>query len=497
MQKSRVLYTIIPCLWFAGCGATEYRNPLDTTPVFPYEQAEGLRISAQPTSGAVNSVLSNFQVQFINGSRVVPVVGPIMLSLNPNPSNAVLGGTTTVSSSDQGTANFSDLTISKKGNFRIQASASTVNPVVSQLIRIGNNSFSTTQVTSLGNSAAVLPGPAQIHSADLNNDGFLDLVCSYPNNVTPSQPLVSSYLGDGTGQFGTPQNLSLPAGSQPSGFAIGDWNRDGKPDLAVCLAGSNRVQICLGNGDGSFVATTTLAVGTSPKDLVAADFNGDGILDLVVANAGSGNLSLLLGQASGGFGAATTIAMGSGGRPGGLKSADLNNDGRPDLAVTDNLNQTVQVFLNAAGNLQTPTSYGLNGGINPQGLDLQDLNGDGWIDIVTANQNSNNLSLLISQNGTNFNALTPLSTGAGPLAVIASDLSNDGKVDLVSLNSLDNSYTFRSGLGDGNFNPPANPVSTSTGPMGMDTGDYNSDTLLDLSIACLTANRINIFLQNP
>ena len=73
----------------------------------------------------------------------------------------------------------------------------------------------------------------------------------------------------------------------PAALVAGDFNGDGRTDLAVANSGSNDVSVLLGNGDGTFQPQVTYAVGSEPVAIVAGDFNGDGRTDLAVANSGS------------------------------------------------------------------------------------------------------------------------------------------------------------------------------------------------------------------
>src|SRR5262249_14994196 len=88
-----------------------------------------------------------------------------------------------------------------------------------------------------------------------------------------------------------PPNFAV--GSIPHGEAVGDFNGDGKADLAVVNEGANTVSILLGNGDGSFRTKADFATGTQPWGLAVGDFNGDGKLDLAVANRGANSVSIL------------------------------------------------------------------------------------------------------------------------------------------------------------------------------------------------------------
>src|SRR5262245_29676224 len=88
-------------------------------------------------------------------------------------------------------------------------------------------------------------------------------------------------------------------GNNPFSVTVGDFNADGRLDLAVANFGSNTVSILLGQGDGTFQAAPDVAVGNQPTSVTVGDFNADGRLDLAVANAGSSTVSILLGQGDG------------------------------------------------------------------------------------------------------------------------------------------------------------------------------------------------------
>ncbi len=111
-----------------------------------------------------------------------------------------------------------------------------------------------------------------------------------------------------SGLFGSAVNYNV--GSGPYSVAVGDFNGDGKPDLAIANSGSNTVSILLGNGNGTFKAAANYCVGSLPESVAVGDFNGDGKPDLAVANYASGNVSILLGNGNGTFKAAVNLHRG-------------------------------------------------------------------------------------------------------------------------------------------------------------------------------------------
>lgn len=146
--------------------------------------------------------------------------------------------------------------------------------------------------------------PSSVAIGDFNQDGRQDVAVTndYSNNV-------SILLGTGTGGFGAATNF--PAGMCPSSVKIGDFNGDGKQDLVItnrCSVGSN-VSVLLGTSTGSFGAATNFPAGIAAFSVAVGDFNADGKQDLATANLDSDNAWVLLGTGTGSFGPATNFHL--------------------------------------------------------------------------------------------------------------------------------------------------------------------------------------------
>src|SRR5438876_2588838 len=163
--------------------------------------------------------------------------------------------------------------------------------------------------------------PTAVLTADFNGDGRLDLAVT-TSSLTNLSSTVSILLGNGDGTFQPAQNFAT--GTNPLSLAVGDFNKDGKLDLATANIDSNDVSVLLGNGDGTFQAPRSIGLGSRPQSVAVGDFNGDGKLDLVVTSnrqfAGTyyssfytfGYADVLLGNGGGTFAAPYTTALGAG-----------------------------------------------------------------------------------------------------------------------------------------------------------------------------------------
>ncbi|XHL94962.1 MAG: DUF4347 domain-containing protein [Microcoleus anatoxicus] len=266
-------------------------------------------------------------------------------------------------------------------------------------------------------------GPTKL--GNFNSDNILDLATA---NLAFSG-IVSIRPGNGTGGFGTPTNFNV--GNTPMSIASGNFNPDTFPDLAVVNAnpqGTGSVSILLGNGTGGFSAATNFNVGGIPASVAVGNFNADNFPDLAVGNSLSNNISILLGNGTGGFGAATNF--GTGQAPNSIIVADFNVDGNLDLATANNGSNNVSILLgNGTGGFTNATNF--NAGLGANSVAAFDLNGDNKLDLAVSNYKSTNLSILLGNGTGGFSQPIDFAlTGTYPGRVTVNDFNNDSLPDL-------------------------------------------------------------------
>ena len=341
--------------------------------------------------------------------------------------------------------------------------------------------------------------------ADLNGDGFLDLVGATSTNGSS----LSFAPGNGDGTFAALPNT--PTGGLNQNVATADMNGDGLIDV-VSFDTSGTPLVFLASGNGRFVPTPNIGLPqlTPSTIAVAADFDGDGKVDVVAVQPGSVEF---LGGFAFPTNAAYTVNLGKGDGTLTFKrltplqfyivnaaiAGDFDGDKKQDLVITyfepgfstgysTEAPQGGAVFLhgNGDGTFSNPAPITLLGNA-PFLLSVADLNGDGIDDLVIADGSGFVESYLGSASGTFTPA--PQSAALSPTAMVVADVTGDGKPDLIT------QVGVYSGNGDGTFS--ASPVfqfpaSSGNNATGISVGDLNGDGLPDIGII---ASGLSVFLN--
>jgi len=353
----------------------------------------------------------------------------------------------------------------------------------------GNATFTAQAAVSLGGSPTVMVG------ADLNGDANDDLLIgvSDPNSLV-------AFLGLGGGLFGPARVTGL--GSTPQALAVGNLNGDPRRDVVVSnkyFQGLDRhVSVFLGLGNGTFTGVTSpLQEAIGPADVALRDLNADGKDDLVALGR---YLTIYPGRGDGTFQAPVVVSVGTQGAS--VVAADLDGDGDPDLALTDDYfdykRGAVDLVLNEGSLRFTGLSEHFTNDYQNLSGATGDFDEDGYQDIAVGNASSATLAVsgahVFRSNGDGtFTDGGRFEFGpeprTRPWSMVAADLNEDGHLDLAVTDVPEYGSLYRSpgvsvlfGRGDGTF---VESTHTGTGgfPVEMAAGDFNHDGHIDLALA--------------
>ena len=281
---------------------------------------------------------------------------------------------------------------------------------------------------------------------DLDGDRFPDFVVS--NEATND---VRVFRNDGTGRYGAFTAVPLPQSSVPSPLEAGDFNGDGRMDLAVANIGNDRVSVLLGDGAGGFPARAAYASGRTVRAIASLDADGDGHDDLVTGNRGVRTVTVLHGAPDGTFGAPVAVPT-QNVEPHALAVADFDEDGRLDLAVGDFGGQSVVTLLNdGAGSFAQAGRATFVG--SPWMIAAGDLDGDGHADVAVAGAYAGVVNIAFGNGSGGFSGIVELAAGQLLVAIDVGDLDGDGDLDVVSSNYGSRTYALFENRGGRQFAP--------------------------------------------
>jgi hypothetical protein len=273
-------------------------------------------------------------------------------------------------------------------------------------------------------------------TGDFNNSGKLGLAVA--NFQEENVPIL---LGNGDGTFTIPNSFVYSGGNYTVSIAVGDFLGNGNLDLAVANSPSGiPIDIILGCGNGAFNQGPLSANNnlTSAYMPAVGDFNGDGKLDLAVTGGGYTNtpvnaVTILLGNGNGSFSLAQNSTFATGSDPWAIVAADFNGDGKLDLAVANIQGASLTILLGNGDGTFTPAAGSpIAVGSGPYTVAVGDLNSDGKMDLVVANQNDSTLTILLGNGDGTFTPASgsPIALGAVPNSVAVGDFNSSGRLGI-------------------------------------------------------------------
>ncbi len=354
--------------------------------------------------------------------------------------------------------------------------------------------------------------PYGVVIVDIDGDGNADMVVANNASNTISVYRNTSTTGAITsGSFGSP--VTFATGSGPGYLKTADLDADGKPEIIVANTTSGTISVFKNTASSGSISSSSLATkvdfsaGTSAFDVAVSDFDGDGKPDLAVTNnvSTANTISVLRNTTSAGsistssFASAVTFATGS--LPVKIVVADFDGDSKPDIAVTNSSSNSVSVFRNTASSGAITTSsfaskVDFTTGTNPRGIFAADMDNDGKFDIIVTNSASNTISVFRNTttssaiNTSSFGTQVNFTTGTTPYDVAMGDIDGNGKPDIIVTNFGATTISVFRNIGStgsittSTFTSKSDFTTGGTGsPYGIAISDLDGDGKVDIAVA--------------
>ncbi len=358
----------------------------------------------------------------------------------------------------------------------------------------GDGTFQSPITYPTGNTVSALV------AGDFNGDGHLDLAVAEPYDEPDNPNGILVFLGNGDGTLAPPTRYAV--GTNPNYLVAGDFNNDGRTDLAFGSPDDEGSGVAIwlmeGQADGTMMLASEIpAAFDLVGPLAVGDFNGDGKLDLTYI---SGDI-VILGHGDGTFGPPrqSTVLAGSG-----VWTGDFNGDGKVDIAEVDSHGNIDIRLGDGDGTFQAPSENpvaALPSGYSYYNLGMADFNRDGRLDLVFVSAEGGasqtaGFSVLLGNGDGTVELLQSNVTGPGAIPDVVGDFNGDGRLDVVVANTKSDDISVLAGNGDGTFQPAKNTVVTNSyleSPKQVIAGDFNGDGRLDLVVR-LSENEIELLL---
>jgi hypothetical protein len=373
------------------------------------------------------------------------------------------------------------------GDVNGDGAADVMSSPVSALLNKGDGSFLPSRISSKTSSGNLLG------LGDWNGDGKLDLAAG-------RNDWVAVFLGNGEGSFGS--NDVYQAKFAPRSLALADLDRDGALDVVTVGThqyhggtGRSAVSVLRNAGDGTFSDSGDYETALYADSAATVDLNGDGLLDLITREQDS-NLGVLLGTGNGRF--AQDVIWSAEKSLVAFATGDLNGDGHPDVVTASDRQSSsgqsdgtgaVSLLLgHGDGRLSRQSSWPIPAA--PSDVIVLDADGDGRLDIALILADST-VSVQLGKGDGSFRSGRQYRTGDGHRGITASDLDQDGKVDLVTWGTDSVSVLF--GSGNGSFK---RPVAYAASAAQLVVVDFDRNGTRDL-VMTSTRGGITVLLGAP
>jgi hypothetical protein len=326
--------------------------------------------------------------------------------------------------------------------------------------------------------------------ADVNADGFVDIAVSHKKIG-----FVFLFFGAADHSYSAPVRIPVPKHSVQVGFI--QYNRDGFIDLAVLNYKRNELSILLSESKGqSFSVTDSFPTGEGPIGMRQVHLNDDGKPDIMVSNLFSESVSVFHTNEEDGLTPANDVAVGM--NPESFALANLNQDEHLDLIATMNVSNEnqpdigfISIHLGTGkGKFEGPARYGED--LDPASVISGDLNRDGLIDLVAADPFAGQVQVYLQNQNRKFNMTTGIESGDSPHGLVLHDFNFDGLLDLAVADQGTNEIEVYLGDGKGSFGEPRS-VSTGKKPLALLAGDFDKNQTQDLISADSASNQISFF----
>jgi hypothetical protein len=334
---------------------------------------------------------------------------------------------------------------------------------------------------TITSTSTLSPGlaPSGVAIADFNGDGHGDIAA-----CIDAPGGIRIMLGDGTGTFTMGGFTTLGANAGAGEIVSGDFDGNGTIDLAAILKNQGAVRILANDGTGVFTTLATLATGEDGSGPSTGDLDRDGDLDLVVANSAVDTISVIRNHGGGSF---TVIELAAGADPRGATFGDFDGNGTMDIASTSHDDRTLVLFRNVKGSFTPWTVIPISNLMRPQDPKAADLNGDGRDDLAVAAKGDAGSYLLTYMGGKGGlgTASTFFAPDGSPIQLALGDLDCDGDIDAAMADAHGNRALLAENAGDGTF---GNPVMIAAGLNTVAVAIGNLDSTASLDVAAVASD---------